>query len=93
MSLQNNTTDGDKEIQVKIEAYSAIQKVKDILSSLAAIALLRMQAAGGSDFSSSFWRDSSIWTGRRDESHDLQAGGGGVARIGEGGKGFRAGFR
>jgi hypothetical protein len=57
MAERDTTTNQDKETQVKIEAYAAIQRAKEILSGLAAVALLRIQAAEGADFSASFWRD------------------------------------
>jgi hypothetical protein len=59
MAEQDFTTSGDKETQIKIEAFAAIQRAKEILDSLAALTLLRMKAAegGGSDLSPSFWRE------------------------------------
>ena len=61
MAENDSTTDQAKETLVKKEALAAIQNVKMILSGLAAIAVLRIQAAGesegGSDLSALFWRD------------------------------------
>lgn len=60
MAEKDSTTDQAKEILIKKEALAAIQNVKMILSGLAAIAVLRIQAAGeseGSDLPALFWRD------------------------------------
>jgi len=57
MAENDSTTPQDKETLRKVDALAAIEKVKDILSALAAIAVLRIHAAGGSDISSSAWRE------------------------------------
>lgn len=60
MAEQDSTTNGDKETQLKIEGFEAIQKAKNILDRLAALTLLRIRAASeaaGSDFMPNFWRE------------------------------------
>ncbi len=59
MAEQDVTTNQDKETQLKIEGFAAIQRAKAILEGMAALTLLRMKAAegGGSDFSPLFWRE------------------------------------
>jgi len=57
MAGESHNTVVDRENRIKIEAFAAIQRVKEILSGLAAITIIRMQAAGGSDHTPAFWRD------------------------------------
>jgi len=60
MAEKDTTTDQAQENQIKKEAWAAMGKVKLILDGLAAIAVLRIQAANereGSDLPPIFWRD------------------------------------
>jgi len=60
MAEKDTTTDQAQENQIKKEAWAAMGKVKEILDGLAAIAVLRIQAASemaGSDLPAPFWRN------------------------------------
>lgn len=57
MAENDPTTIQDKETLRKVEALIAIEKVKEILTNLASIAVLRIHAASGSDLSPGVWRE------------------------------------
>jgi hypothetical protein len=73
MAEEHFITTDDQETMIKVEALAAIYRAKEILDGLAAITVLQLKGAGGSDMTLYAWRElykDSPWVGNDEDLND-----------------------